>query len=264
MLIAQISDFHVTVPGARVYGQVDTNAALRRAVRTINGLHPEPDLVIGSGDLTQSASPEEYENLTRILGGLKARFLPAVGNHDRRLEFQRSLLSVDPLPYVQYAVDHCGLRIVVLDTIREGSDDPEYCEARTAWLAANLPSDQPTLIVMHHPPFACGIEWLEPADPGWSEPIGALIDRAPNVIGILCGHVHRGIHRTWHGVPTSTAPSTAHQVALDLSPDAPPSLSLEAPGFHLHRWDGRSLTTYAASLQGFSARLPADASGQTH
>jgi 3',5'-cyclic AMP phosphodiesterase CpdA len=265
MLIAQMSDFHVTMPGELAYGHVDTNGALCNAVSVINALRPAPDLVIGSGDLTQTGLDGEYDALADILCSLDVRFVPVLGNHDKRVAFRRRFTtvgdSIEQTHFIQYAVDIGDLRLLVLDTVEEGSDDPEFCEARVAWLAAQLTDDRPTVIAMHHPPFASGIGWLDPANPHWSDPIGDLIERAPNVVRLICGHVHRGIHRTWRGVPVSAAPSTAHQVALDLTPGASPLLSLEAPGLHLHRWDGRDLTTYAVAIPGFSDRFPPNATG---
>lgn len=262
MLIAQISDFHVTALDALAYGCVDANAMLQSAVRALNALRPLPDLVIGTGDLTQSGADEEYALLAGILEGLYTPFVPVAGNHDRRVAvrrgFARAGATSEQTHFLQYALDLGELRLLVLDTVREGSDEPEYCAERLAWLAANLPSDKPTLLAMHHPPFATGIDWLDAKDPDWSAPIGDLVAQASNVVRIVCGHVHRGIHRTWRGVPVSTAPSVAHQVALDLTPGAPPRFSFEAPGFQLHRWDGRDLTTYAVTIDGFSDRFAPD------
>ena len=50
VLIAQISDLHITPPGALAYGRVDTAAALLRAIDTLNAMSPRPDLVVISGD----------------------------------------------------------------------------------------------------------------------------------------------------------------------------------------------------------------------
>ncbi len=265
MLIAQISDFHVTAPGVLAYGHVDTNGALANAVITINALRPQPDLVIGTGDLTQTGSDDEYAALTSILAHLHAPFAPAIGNHDRRAGFRRGFAAFgapfEPAQFIQYTLGLGELRLVVLDTVREGSDDPEFCEARASWLMTTLDGDLPTIIVMHHPPFASGTDWLDPANPNWSDPIGRALEGRPNVIRILCGHVHRGIHRTWRGVPASTAPSTAHQVVLDLTPGAEPRFSFEAPGFQLHSWDGQDFVTYAASIEGFSEQFPPTTAG---
>lgn len=263
MLIAQISDFHVTAAGALAYGCVDTNAMLRSAVQALNALRPLPDLVIGTGDLTQSGLDEEYDVLEQILAELYTPFAAVAGNHDRRTIVKRRLAYLgafsEQTHFLQYVVELDQVRLLVLDTVREGSDEPGYCAERLAWLATNLPGDKPTLLAMHHPPFATGIAWLDAKEPAWSVPLGELVAKAPNVIRILCGHAHRGMFRTWRGVPVTTAPSVAHQVALDLTPGAPPRFSFEAPGFHLHRWDGCDLATYSIAIDGFSDRFASGA-----
>ena len=264
MDIAQISDFHVTAPGALAFGRVDTNQALANAVSVLNGLVPQPALVIGSGDLTQHGREDEYRALSGILAELTSPFLPLLGNHDRRLAFRGAFggagWTFGPADFIQCQVTLGDLRILVLDTVREGSDEPEFCEARLAWLRARLADPRPTVLAMHHPPFACGVGWVDAADPRWSEPFGDIIAGAPGIVRILCGHVHRAIFRNWRGVPISTAPASAYQVALSLSPDALPALSLEAPGFQLHRWDGRDLVTYGAAFAGFGERFDLAAS----
>jgi 3',5'-cyclic AMP phosphodiesterase CpdA len=59
VLIVQIPALHITPPGALAYGRVDTAAALTRSIDTLNRLSPRPDLVVISGDIANSALPEE-------------------------------------------------------------------------------------------------------------------------------------------------------------------------------------------------------------
>jgi 3',5'-cyclic AMP phosphodiesterase CpdA len=259
MLIAQISDFHVTTAGDLAYGRVNTNAALANAIQALKALRPQPDLVIGTGDLTQSGSDQEYQVLLALLAELDVPFAPLMGNHDRRAAFRRAFPGLagrlGPDGFVQYAQDLGPLKLVVLDTVQEGADDPDFCEARASWLSAELDTERPTIVAMHHPPFRSGVAWLDPANSEWSAPLASALQGRRHVVRILCGHVHRGVHATWEGIAASTAPSTAHQVDLDLRPDAPPRLTLEAPGFHLHHWDGRHLQTYTAAIPGFATRF---------
>jgi hypothetical protein len=43
-----------------------------------------------------------------------------------------------------------------------------------------------------------------------------IVARHRNVIRVAAGHIHRSILLAWAGTIASTAPSTCHQVALDL------------------------------------------------
>lgn len=254
VLIAQISDLHITEVDVRAYGQVDTTAHLERVVDALNALTVQPDIVLGTGDLVHTGTPAEYARLRAILAHLKAPFVPVMGNHDSRA----ALLPAFALPpqegsHIQYAIDHFPVRILVLDSVTEGSDEPSFCAARTAWLDRALgESGRPALIAIHHPPFAGGVAWLRSKNVHWATPLHALVARAPHVRRIVCGHVHRGMTRLWAGVLVTSAPSTAHQVVPDLAPDAPSLLSHEAPGFHLHQWEDGDFTTYAVSVAGLA------------
>lgn len=64
----------------------------------------------------------------------------------------------------------------------------------------------------------------------------ALIAAHPQVLRVVCGHLHRmTLGRIAHASVVS-APSTAHQIALELAPDAPLGVALETPGWLIHAW----------------------------
>ncbi|MDB5564922.1 MAG: metallophosphoesterase, partial [Tardiphaga sp.] len=84
LLIAQISDLHIKAPGQLAYGKVDTAEALERCVAALNELLPRPDLVVISGDLADTPTPEEYDHLKRLLAPLQIPFIGIPGNHDSR------------------------------------------------------------------------------------------------------------------------------------------------------------------------------------
>jgi len=260
LLIAQISDCHVTAPGQLAYGRIDTADRLRRVVRTINALEIPPDLVIGTGDLVQGGIKAEYAVLRGVLGELTVPFFPVLGNHDIRTNFRVAFPgladSVDRFGFIEYEIERDDIRVLVLDTVRSGSPWPEFCAERLSWLKNRLEfSPAPALIAMHHPPFPCGIAWLDKATSEWSAELATVLVASGRVRGILCGHVHRAIHRLWHGIPVSTAPATAPQVYFDLSPTATPGFSLEPPAFQIHRWDGEAITTYTVIADGFDQRI---------
>ncbi len=89
---------------------------------------------------------------------------------------------------------------------------------------------------MHHPPFACGIGFMDPIRlaPDDARALDALLRQHPNVERVVCGHLHRAITVRFGGTVAWCASSTAHQVALKLTPDAPDSITMEPPAFGVH------------------------------
>ena len=84
MLIAQITDTHIKLPGRLAYKKVDTAAMLRRCVQELLALSPQPDIVLLTGDLVDLGRPEEYEHLKSILAPIRQRIIAIPGNHDER------------------------------------------------------------------------------------------------------------------------------------------------------------------------------------
>ena len=99
---------------------------------------------------------------------------------------------------------------------------------------------------MHHPPFLTGIERMDRAGLRGTEAFAAIIGRHPQVERILCGHLHRAIDRRFAGTVAGTAPSTAHQIRLDLRSGAPLRLMFEPPGYQLHLWRDGGLVSHTA------------------
>jgi 3',5'-cyclic AMP phosphodiesterase CpdA len=161
-----------------------------------------------------------------------------------------------------------GLRLIVLDTLEPGRHGGAFCDARAAWLRAQLSADlaTPTYIAMHHPPFESGITWLDSAaSEPWIARFARAVDGFPQLRGIIAGHLHRVIHTLWNGLVITVCASTAPTVALDLSPideevpDGRELITDEPPTYALHRWTGESLITHFESVGPHSALARFDA-----
>src|SRR5205085_544472 len=110
-----------------------------------------------------------------------------------------------------------------LDTLVAGKHHGELCVERLEWLDRTLAAapDRPTVVIMHHPPFMTGIDYMDKY--GLENPgaLAEIIARHSQIERILCGHLHRSIDCRFAGTVAGTAPSTAHQIALNFLPDAP-------------------------------------------
>lgn len=257
MLIAQLSDCHITRPGTLASGRVDTAALLRQAVASVQALDPAPDLVLLTGDLVDGGDPAEYARLRALLAPLRPPWRLLPGNHDARAAL-REAFPEQPWaagqPFAQWVTDlpdPAGpLRLIGLDTVIPGAPGGALCRDRLAWLADTLAQapQRPTLLALHHPPLRTGLEEMDGmALAEGREALAGLLARHPQVQALLCGHLHRHIHGQLAGVPVIVAPATGHQIALDLRPGQPAMFNLEPPGYLLHRWTaGEGLVTLGA------------------
>jgi 3',5'-cyclic AMP phosphodiesterase CpdA len=144
----------------------------------------------------------------------------------------------DAGPFLSYTVEDFPVRLIGLDTVIPGEGGGEICAEREAWFADRLAEGdgRPTLVFMHHPPFATGVHGMDEIMCRVSASFGALVRSHPEIERILCGHYHRPIVRRWNGTVGYVVPGVAHQVALDLRPGEPNRLILEPAAFALHSW----------------------------
>lgn len=256
MIIAQISDTHIDLDSPQ--GAV-RRRDLKQCVDDINGLDPLPDVVIHTGDLTQTGHPDEYEEAKKILRDLRPPLYVTAGNRDDRGALRTAFPAENYLlpdtPYRQYRVDEFPVRLMILDTLSENSNKGDYCAVRADSLGAALADDttKPTAVFMHHPPF----EVVESKYPFQFESRDAVarmsrvLNRHGRVIRAFCGHTHRATAGMIGDVPVSSTPSVAVDLRLGDFPDAVRSVPL----YQIHRFDG---------AQGFVSELRAAAPAGQH
>lgn len=263
MLIAQITDTHIKQPGKLAYGRVDTAAMLARCVEEVLALKQQPDVILLTGDLVDSGHPEEYEHLQAILKPLPQRIIAVPGNHDERNAMRAAFCKDGYMPaedgFLQFAIDgDYPLRILGLDTVIPKQSGGELCQERLGWLERTLEQkpDIPTLVMMHHPPFETGIGYMDRFGLKGREAFADIVSRHPQIELILCGHLHRTIRASVGGRPAMTCPGPAHQIALDIDPEAPGCFRMEPPGFMLHWWNGSRLISHVAMIGDYDGPYP--------
>lgn len=253
MLIVHITDFHVAAEGRLVYGLVDSRERLERAVEAIGRLDPAPDAVLVTGDLVDAPDREAYRFVAAALGRIEVPVLVVPGNHDARsvlLESFPDLPTIGAERFVAYAVDRFPVRLIGLDTSREGTHLAEFCGERARWLDVALSTEptRPTLLFLHHPPIETGVEAMDFLGLDWARELEAVVRRHPQIVRIACGHHHRAMSAAWAGTLVTVAPSVSHQFPSRFGDDALPAVALETPGMLLHWWTGRGLVSHAVPI----------------
>lgn len=262
-LVAQLSDLHIQRPGKLLSGRVDMSASIARAVARVNALEPRPDLVMFTGDLVNSGSRDEYRELRRHVESLTVPFYFIPGNHDSRDLLREAFPAHAYLTangeFIQYTLEDFPVRIVALDTMDPGKESGMLDAPRLGWIDNTLGKapDRPTMVFMHHPPFAGGIEYMDEINCSGAESLEPIIRKHSQVELIACGHVHRPIQKRWAGTFACIAPSIAHQIALDLREDPPSRFVLEPPAFLLHMWrPDTGIVTHTAYVEQFPGPYP--------
>lgn len=242
MLIAQLSDPHLRPDGVLYKNVADSNAMFAAAIAAVNALRPRPDLVILSGDVVEDGAPAEYAVARRLLAQLDMPLLVIPGNHDEREAFRAAFADHAYLPRtgpLHFAVGTFGaVRVIGLDVTVPGHHHGLMDAHAALWLDAALAAepDRPTLIMMHQPPFASGIPYIDRYFCREGERLAAVVRNYPAVERIVCGHVHRFMQLRFGATMLCIAPSTTTAIALRLAPDATPASFVEPPAFLLHHW----------------------------
>ena len=200
MLIAQLTDTHITVPqneNGDCYVKLE---ALKKCVLQINKLDPLPDVVIHTGDLSHNGRTDEYKLTKSLMDELKAPYLITAGNRDSTKNlvdaFDLSSVEYHDQQLLQYGSDIAGYRLVSVDTSSQNSNLGLLNFSKLAHLDGLLRQKQscPTIIFMHHPPI--NLSSSKTPDHEYEnlkmiENFAEIVDRHPQIVACLCGHIHR-------------------------------------------------------------------------
>jgi Icc protein len=257
-LIAHITDLHLRPRGLACYRVSDTNMLAERAIPALNGLTPRPDAVVLTGDLTDKSDPREYALARQILSRLAMPVFMIPGNHDGSADMRREMsgfpgMDGDVEGKLCYTAEIGDLRLIALDTNIPGKPNGELGTPQLKWLSDRLSEEnRPTLIALHHPPALSGIQHMDAIGLNDAGALAEVIGPHKHIQRLLCGHLHRPIIAEFAGKIMTLAPSTGHQVVLDLTEDGPPMFNFEPPAYFLHHHTPRAGTvTHMAYVEAY-------------
>jgi Icc protein len=224
-----------------------------------------PDMVLATGDLAQDGTAQAYEHLTEALSNFASAcpFPPPVywvpGNHDEPAVMRATLTRAPLRPETEVVVG--GWYIILLDSTVSGEVGGVLSEGELARLDAGLRAhaDCPALVCLHHNPVATSARWMDDIGLANADAFFAVLDRHPQVRGVLWGHVHQAMDVERRGVRLMASPSTC----IQFKPETVEfGLDSVAPGYRrlwLHP-DGR-LETRVFRVNNFAGCANPDATG---
>ncbi|WP_199153433.1 metallophosphoesterase [Chromobacterium sp. ASV23] len=193
MKIAQLTDIHLFAsPQGRLMG-VDTYAALRKVLASVQEQHA--DAVFLTGDISQDESEASYRLCAEALAGLGLPVHWIAGNHDKPATTARVFAEYDfmhPLDTLRLG----GWTFLGVDCCVAGHDEGRIDDAGLAALRSRLArvDDGPAAVVLHHHPLAVGTPLLDDCMLMDGGRLWAMLAQAERARLAICGHVH-GDHR---------------------------------------------------------------------
>ncbi len=237
ILIVQISDFHLLTDFRQTMMGINTEESFLAVLEVARQAYQDIALFLMTGDLAQEPTIATYQRLRGHLGALPVPCCCLPGNHDDPELIRRALVGDNIVFQTQVLLD--GWQLVCLDSTVPQEPGGYLAPEQLALLEAKL-VEQParyTLVCLHHSPLPTGSPWLDTMKLANAKDLFALLERFPQVKGVVYGHIHQAMDVKRRGVRFLGGPSTCFQFkqnsekfALDFAPHGYRWIELYAGG----------------------------------
>jgi Icc protein len=238
LTVLQISDSHLHAAADSRMRGVTTYATFLSVLEHAQRDRRWPvDAILATGDIVQDESRAGYERFRAALEPLGVPVLSIPGNHDDPNLMGEILTSGSFQLGGELRVGPWS--IILLSTFLAGEDAGGLGPARLQGLkkALAVHTGQHVLVAMHHHPLPMGSTWLDGVALRDAAAFWQIIDKHPEVRGVICGHVHQASDRDRNHLRFMSTPSTCAQFlpgseffALDERPPGMRWLELYADG----------------------------------
>ena len=206
----QISDSHI---GFNKAANQDVAGTLKLAIDKVNAMPGTPDLMLHTGDITQSAKAAEFDTAAQIMKGSRigqVYYVP--GEHDTATDdgaLYRERFGKGTLGSGWYSFDHKGVHFVGLNNSLQVDALGGLGAEQLSWLkqdVAGVSASTPIVVFAHIPLWMVYPEW------GWGTKDGAealSYLRRFGSVTVLNGHIHQVVQKVEGNVSFHTAASTA-------------------------------------------------------
>ena len=228
--LIQITDTHLFASSTGCLLGLNTERSLESVIARIQTRNMPCDLILATGDLVHDGTPQAYQRIFAHLKGFGVPVYCLAGNHDEAANLRNSTNS-GLIRYTEHAC-HGNWHFIFLNSAVPGSDGGHLAPESLQSLDRQLRSmpDTQTLVCLHHQPVPMGSGWLDSMAVDNAADFFAIIDRHPQVRGILWGHVHQQFDAMRGSIKLMASPSTCIQF---LPKSATFAVDEVAPGY---RW----------------------------
>ncbi|WP_105968780.1 metallophosphoesterase [Streptomyces geranii] len=215
LVLAHISDLHLD-------GTARSTARAERVRDRLWELPGHVDALLVTGDIADHGTEAEYEEAAHLLGlrtgDAPFPVLTCPGNHDSRAPYRKALLG---LPAGGAPVNSAHVfddaAVLMCDSSVPGSDEGALDDETYDWIDSTLDElDEgvPALLAFHHPPVALHHPLPDACRLGDPDRLAALMERRPQIAGLITGHAHTPAATTFAGRPLAVGPGVTWTLRL--------------------------------------------------
>lgn len=209
--ILQITDLHyLPQPGEKMYG-VDTEYYFRSVLKHALKSNHKIDLILVTGDLTQTPSPSCYQRIFKELKNTKIPCICLPGNHDDWPIMQKILNADNVSCNRQTTLGNW--QIICLNSRKSGEAGGELAKSELHFLDQELQKnrEKDILLAVHHNCLPTGSEWMDTMTIENSKELLSLLKQYPRVKTVIHGHIHQEQQFTVDNLKILSSPSTCFQ-----------------------------------------------------
>ena len=253
--LVQLTDTHLgDQPGERLLS-LDTDASLAHVLALVKQ-QPSVDLLLATGDISNSGSVGSYQRFRALSRGLARHALWLPGNHDLPSAMQMALEGGEEL---NRSVEIGNWQIIMLNSMTPGETGGALGDEELTFLRQQLQLSAENhelahvLVCLHHQPVDIGCEWLDQQKVADADALFSVLDEFEHVRAVLWGHVHQAFDQQRKGVRLLATPSTCVQFAPN---SADFKLDRQNPGYRrLALSDDGSIETEVHRVEGVTFDL---------
>ena len=208
--LIQITDPHLRADTDGTLLGMNTRQSLDAVLELVGLRHPKPDAVLATGDIAQDGTVDAYRYFDDRMAAFSCPVYWFAGNHDNRENMQT---VIQGRPESARTLRQGGWQLIFLDSSVPDKVYGRLPESELQLLEEALaayPEDY-ALICFHHHPVPVGCRWLDNIGLRNSDALFAILDRYPQVRGVLWGHIHQEWDERRGKVRLLASPSTCVQ-----------------------------------------------------
>jgi 3',5'-cyclic-AMP phosphodiesterase len=212
VLLVQLTDSHLfSESGGKLLG-MDTADSLERVVDLVLEEHPQVDLMLATGDLSQDGTLASYQRFRQLSERVDAPARWCPGNHDELASMQEAARDTEMMLPV---LDIGAWRVILLNTLVPGAVFGMLADEQLALLEQALQAapERHHLVCLHHHPVTIGSRWMDNIGLHNRDALFDVLDRFTCVRAVLWGHIHQEFDSMRAGVRLLATPSTGVQFA---------------------------------------------------